>query len=257
MSPGVSFVSDHMTHNVRQDISEQPVSLKCCHRYWLNQMEGKNLPIGIIFDLDGTLIDSEPVHMALYQEIAHSLGYSLSDAEYYSKLRGMTDEETVDAISQMADKKGNRKRLIEEKQRKFAKRLSEGEIKPLNGAVAFVRELHNQGHLLALATSAIGAEAQVALRGLGLTDLFSAVLSAENILHGKPAPDAYLNAARALSLPPKECLVYEDSLAGVQAALAAGIEVVAIGDTRNEMLHHSGAKLVISDFTGHVLPETG
>jgi len=255
LEPGIRFVSDHMVHAVSDERNGRPVSLKCCYRNWLNQMEERNLPLGVVFDLDGTLIDSEAVHKSLYQEIAKTLGYSLSDQEYNSTLRGMTDDETIGAIIQRAGKPANKEKLISRKQGEFAKYLTSGNVKPIPGAVEFVRKIYEQSHVLALATSATDWEATTALEHLGILDLFSAIVSVGKGNPSKPLPDVYERVVRSLRLRQWECVVYEDSLNGIKSAIDAGIEVVAVGDPANEILKGLKVKTIIPDFVNRELPE--
>src|SRR5262249_5969827 len=81
--PKVGCISDHAPHISNCEASRVKEPLKCCYRFWRNRMEDKNYPIAIIFDLDGTILDSEEVHKFLYQQSARTLGYELTDADYF------------------------------------------------------------------------------------------------------------------------------------------------------------------------------
>jgi len=254
MGPGVWFVSDHAVHTANA-CQAQGEAIKCCYRFWRNRMEEKHYPIAVIFDLDGTILDSEETHKRLYQETARSLDYDLTDAEYFSKLRGMTDEETFKRILQLAGKKGNSKKLTAQKQKEFLRCLSEDQMKAVPGATEYIRALEKRGYLLAVATSASREEANIALRSIGLADVFRVLISSENVTIGKPAPEVYLKAVESLGLSPSECLVYEDAIAGIKAASAAQVRVIAVGDVKDESLRRAGAAMIISNFVNHELPE--
>jgi HAD superfamily hydrolase (TIGR01509 family) len=217
-------------------------------------MNNQTHPLGIIFDFDGTLIDSESYHEALYCEAAADLGYQLSNHEYRSRLRGKTDEEIFRFIANFIEDPQRIEEKLEWKQRKFQNLLLHGRIPSVPGAVTFIRSAHMQKIPLALGTSAVYAEAEIGLRGLGVFDFFKRIVSAESVEWGKPAPDIYLKAATLLKIDPKDCLVYEDSLQGVLAATAAGMPVIGIEAVEPERLLEAGALTVIPDFQHHQIP---
>jgi HAD superfamily hydrolase (TIGR01509 family) len=260
ISTSLSLITDHTLHvkaskgpsKVKQIETE---SLKCCMRFWCSQIEGKRYPLGVIFDLDGTLIDSEPTHKLLYQEVAQMAGYHLSDEEYGSKLRGMTDSDTIASIVKLSGKPHNIDDLVVHKQRRYHEYLTESAIPATQGAIAFVKGLAHKGFLLAVATSATTEEACLSLKNLGLSDCISIVVSAESVQNGKPAPDIYLKAAKSLGLAPSECLVYEDAVSGVHGAIAAAMRVIGVTRSDSALLKDAGAMMVIEDFRNHELPE--
>ncbi len=260
VSAYVSVLSDHALHTtslpsllgVRQVQSE---SFRCCMRLWRNKVEGRRYPLGIIFDLDGTLIDSEPVHKELYQEVAKMLDYDLSEEEYRSALRGMTDTATIAAIAHSSGKPRDIDDLVAHKQAKYHEYLKNGNVRAIGGAIEFVRQLAERGFLLAVATSAMTEEAHMAIDSLRLVDVFPVIVSAEAVERGKPAPDLYLKAAELLGLHPDECMVYEDATSGVCGAVAAGMKVIGVASSDAALLREAGARMVIEDFRDHKLPE--
>lgn len=256
IGPRVGFISDHAPHTSNHEASRVNEPLKCCYRFWRNKMEGKNYPIAVIFDLDGTILDSEEVHKFLYQQAARTLGYELTDAVYFSQLRGMTDEETFEHILRLAGKKLSVSKLVEDKKQRFLRHLIENRIKPIAGVVEYIYTLERRGHMLALATSAFKEEATAALGNLKLTKSFQVITTCEDVVVGKPAPEVYEKTLQALRLHPSECLVHEDSIAGIRAAVAAGIRVVAIGDISDKKLKQARASAVIPNFLNYELPES-
>jgi beta-phosphoglucomutase len=209
----------------------------------------KDSTLGIIFDLDGTLIDSESVHLKLYQQLALKIGYKLSDQEYMLNLRGMTDSETFRYLLQKTDKECSVTELVSEKQREYHNFLEGGEVSEIKGAIDYVHQLFDGGFLLAVATSASHEEAKLSLVELGIADDVKVIVSAESVLRGKPAPDIYLYSAQCLGLLPHQCLVYEDSISGVQAACRAGMQVIGVGNMDSNALKAAGAHAVINDFS--------
>jgi HAD superfamily hydrolase (TIGR01509 family) len=255
VGPGVHFVTDHAAHSVQSDAAQSGMSFKCCYRFWLNQMARKRYPVGIIFDLDGTIIDSEHTHKKLYQNMAAALlGYDLTDTQYFSSLCGLTDEETFRRILALAARKGDPEKLAIKKQEEFLRYLTDGKLGEVPGVGGYIRRLAKEGYLIGLATSATKQEATLALEKCGLTNAFDAVITSEEVDIGKPEPHIYRKAVQALGLDPSECLVYEDSINGIIAAHKAGIRVVAVGNAADGAVRRAGAMMRIPDFRNHALP---
>jgi beta-phosphoglucomutase len=211
-------------------------------------------PSGVIFDLDGTLIDNEAIHRELFQDIARSLGYYLSLEEYHSRLSGLGDLEVMEYILASAHRTRSSGELAALKLSRYLTRIQRGDVRATPGAAEYVHRLAERGVKMAVATNATQAEAGAALDLLGLGDVIRTRVSIEMVTRGKPCPDIPLRAARLLGLQPSQCLMYEDSLHGVQAATAAGIAVVGVGAQDPWRLLCAGVMTVISDFCGHELP---
>lgn len=260
MSSSLSLITDHQIHEYApsDDKEIQATSshqrMYCCIRHWNNRLEEKHYPIGIIFDLDGTLLDSELTHIKLYQEAGRNLGYELTNEEYETSLRGKTDEDIIHYMASATKRCDQEEYIIRIKQEKFIAHLRSGEVPPMPGSVDFVKQLSSQHFKLAVVTSATWEELTVALEILGCRNSFQVLVSAESVENGKPAPDPYLKAATLLGLMPRECLVYEDAVAGIYGAVAAGMTAVAIG-LQDESCQRVGALFSIKDFCGHSVPE--
>ena len=218
------------------------------------RLECGHYPLGVIFDLDGTLIDNEELHKTLFQDTARSLGYSLSDDEYRSRLSGLTDSEVMEYILAAAHRSRSISELVTVKLGRYLKQIQTGGVQTIPGAVPFVRSLRECGVRIAVATNASKREADIAVALLGLADVVETCVTIESVTRGKPAPDIHLRAARLLGLAPSDCLVYEDSLHGIQAAVAAGMRVVSVGRTGYDRVRQAGAMMMIEDFDGHDLP---
>ncbi|MDM8530420.1 HAD family phosphatase [Anaerolineales bacterium HSG25] len=205
-------------------------------------------PTAVIFDFDGTILDSEKAHLRAYQALGQVLGYVIPDEEYFANFVGKTDLEILDYMIKRSGQDVTFETLFEQKKRRFMDYLQAGEVTPIAGVVEFVTHLVEQSLPLAIASNAVIAEIEEGVSQLGLRDCFQFMLSVESTTNGKPAPDIYLMAAEQLGVEPASCLVYEDSLTGIQAAVSAGMRVVAVGDINNEQLRQTGAKRIISDF---------
>lgn len=185
----------------------------------------------VIFDLDGTLIDSESVWSGAMSDLAQSIGLrydpsrqhemmgkpSRAAAEVYARLIGSNMD--------VAALEGVRNQFYHDAREKLG-------VTPLPGADRLLRALHAAGIPIALATSENRLRAEDTLARLGWTELFSAVVVTAEVAHGKPAPDIYLEAARRLSVDPADCVAVEDGPAGVESAKASGMAVVGARDVR-------------------------
>jgi HAD superfamily hydrolase (TIGR01509 family) len=179
----------------------------------------------LVFDLDGTLIDSSPLHARAFGEAFAPYGIDVD----YSSIAGLT---TATAVDRVASRAGlvlstmERERLIAEKQARSL-RLISSELQPIKGAVEFVRAAEGR-FARALCTSASRAGADAALTKVGLVGQFDPLITAEVVARGKPDPEAFLMALEAHGVPAEEALVFEDAESGLSAAGAAAIDAVQI-----------------------------
>jgi HAD superfamily hydrolase (TIGR01509 family) len=180
----------------------------------------------VIFDMDGVLIDSEPIHAdatrALLAE--HGVEYPpTADDNFY----GCTDRDVFRLLRA-------RYRLMPSEEQLAASWTSRvvgllgRPLRPMPGVPGVLHELRNAGLRLALASSSAPEIIGATLAGLGLSGMFEPIVSGHEVERGKPAPDIFLEACRRLGLPPAACLFVEDSFNGVAAAAAAGIRCLAV-----------------------------
>ena len=195
---------------------------------------------GVIFDLDGVLINSEPLHCRAFQDVLAPYGVRVTGEEYYAKYLVYSDREVLERL--LPDLKALDE-AIAAKERRYWELLEAGVPAFQDGLALLAR---TGGWRVGLATGSIRREAELALRCLGIRGCFGAVLAREDYGKGKPDPEPYLRAASALGLPPRRCVVIEDAPGGVQAAKAAGMACVAVTHScpRERLLK---ADLVVDD----------
>lgn len=186
----------------------------------------------IVFDFDGVLADSEPLHLRVYQEILEPQGIHLDKATYCEKYLGFDDEGVFQQIAKdyrllLGDEEIEM--LIEEKARRFEKLVSSSDVL-YPGAAPCVRRLAATWPV-GIASGALGAEIELMLRGAELLDIFRFIVSSGDTEHTKPAPDPYLRAAALHGVPPGACVAIEDSHWGLQSARAAGMRTIAVTHT--------------------------
>ncbi|MEO3859286.1 HAD-IA family hydrolase [Acrocarpospora sp. B8E8] len=203
-----------------------------------------------LFDLDGTLINSEARSLVVWGMLLDSHGVEHDE----NVLRGFMGRRGPDVLGEMLPGYDMHALMVEINSYLALPGLPEVEVVP--GAAEFVHAVAASGAPTALVTSARRWWAEDRLRWLGVYDLVQTIVTAEDVTAGKPDPEAYLTAAARLGVEPADCVVFEDSLAGIAAARAAGMTCVGLATT-----HHPGelahADLVVADLTGVKWPITG
>jgi beta-phosphoglucomutase len=185
-----------------------------------------------VFDFDGVLADSEPLHLRVYQQLLEPHGIHLDQATYCERYLGYDDEGVFQKIA--VDYKlllGDEEieMLIEEKARRFEALVSDGNVL-YAGAAACVRRL-GASWPLGIASGALRAEIELMLRGAGLLEAFRFIVSSGETERTKPAADPYLRASELHGILPAACVAIEDSHWGLQSARAAGMRTIAITHT--------------------------
>lgn len=197
----------------------------------------------VVFDMDGVLVDSEPLHMEATRRLlaAYGVGYS---QEENAEFIGFTDLE----IFTILRIRHGLAPATDELTRQFAEKLIElleREAVPLPGVPAVLEGLRRAGYRLALASSSTPKVIAATLRTLRIDGHFPTVVSSVEVGRGKPAPDVFLAAASRLGRPPSRCLVIEDSRNGVLAAKRAGMACVAVPCAATRHQEFAGADLVL------------
>ena len=201
-----------------------------------------------IFDLNGTLIDDMPAHGRAWAAVFRELGVEVPPRRFERELAGMKHGETFEAVLGRKLPEGEAARLGNRKDALY-REIYAPDLRLLPGARELLQRLRRAGIRTAVATAAAAANREFALDGLGVRNLFDAVVGEEAAARGKPAPDLYLAAARALSVEPVGCLAFEDAANGVRAARAAGMRAAAVTTTTPvELLRQAGAEFVLADF---------
>jgi HAD superfamily hydrolase (TIGR01509 family) len=180
----------------------------------------------IVFDMDGVLVDSEPVHFEATRLLLleHGVTYAPDEKENFY---GCTDLEVFRQLRERYRLPADERDLAEAWVTRAAGLLAHRMV-PMAGVPEVLRQLQAEGWRLALASSSSPAIIETTIAGLGLAGMFETTVSGRDVAEGKPAPDIFLEAVRRLGLRPDRCLVVEDSYNGLQAARAAGIPCIVI-----------------------------
>ena len=202
----------------------------------------------VIFDMDGVLVDSHPVHEKAWRCLLESLGRSITDQELEFVHDGRKREDILrHFFGELPEAELRQYGAI--KARFFAEFA--GEIQLVKGVREFVAALREAGVRLGVASSASRDRAEQILEQFELRRYFGAVVTGDDVAKGKPDPAVYLAACERLQADPGSSLVVEDAVSGVQGALAAGMRCMGIADSpRAQLLYEAGAGFVVSNFEG-------
>ncbi|MCC6867894.1 MAG: HAD-IA family hydrolase [Burkholderiales bacterium] len=204
---------------------------------------------GFLFDLDGTLAQTEHLHFAAFQALLAEHDRSLDEATFVQHVSGRSNEDiTAFLFPELGE--AQRGEIAQDKERWFRKLAASAGVGTTPGAAEFLAWVRSRGIATAVVTNAPRENADLVIDVIGFAEAFDTVIIAPELPRGKPHPDPYLAALRALSLEPTQALAIEDSIAGIAAARAAGIDVVAVATPATAaVLAASGPTLTIGDLT--------
>ena len=200
----------------------------------------------LIFDCDGVLVDSEALACEIDAQILTGIGIPYTAQDIARKFVGVSFKDMVARLEAEHGRVLPTDLCAQLDSALFAK--FETDLKPIKGIREAILSLP---YPRCVASSSTPDRIAMSLRITGLSDLFNHVFSATQVAHGKPAPDLFLHAAAQMGASPKDCVVIEDSAAGIQGALAAGMRVIGFtggehcGPEHAEMLRQAGASVVI------------
>lgn len=208
---------------------------------------------GAIFDMDGVLVDSHPVHMRAWERFLKSQGRPVSQQDLDFILEGRKREEILrhfmgELTPELLASYGHQKEAL------F--REEAVNMKAIPGVTGFLDELASASLPMGVASCGGRGRVNHLLDQLQLTHYFRFIITGDDVKDGKPDPAIFLKTAGHLQIHPEDLLVFEDSVSGVRAARAAGMECLGIADnSRAEELRMAGAKCIVEDFLKLTLPE--
>jgi beta-phosphoglucomutase len=212
----------------------------------------------VIFDFDGIIVDTEPLHYRAFQELLAPLGLGYSWQDYLDHYIGFDDRDALRNAFRSVGKTlsdGELVKLVEEKGAAFQRILASGEVDPYPGVVELLCAL--SGRIpLALCSGALPTDIDPILMRLGITGIFDVIVSAADVMASKPDPESYALAVARLKeaypgrgIIPENCLAIEDTPAGIASAVGAGLKVLAVANSYPEG-ELSGALRVVSSLAG-------
>ena len=200
----------------------------------------------IIFDMDGVIIDSEPIHTEIAIAVMQDFGGKPTSEEIYDEFVGVTNREMWSILRERHKLNVSLDQLMEKHREYKIKRFFNEPVPPIDGIEDLMRLAKSRGLKIALATSSPKYFAEHILKSAGLSEYFDALVTADDISHGKPDPEIYLKAAQILGLDPGSCVAVEDAFLGIQSAKDAGMRVIAFKNPNSGNQDTSRADFVVS-----------
>lgn len=182
---------------------------------------------GVIFDMDGVISDTQKFHAQVESSLLARFGIKLSPEEITNKYSGVRTRDFFEKLLCLQDEEYDIDALMAEKWNAMEK-LSFRSVDAIPGAIDLIKKLHEAGYPMAVASASNLLFVDSVLNMLGIKDYFSAVISGDMVRKGKPDPESFLMAAPRIGVVPDECLVIEDGVSGMEAALAAGMKCIGL-----------------------------
>ncbi len=210
---------------------------------------------GLIFDMDGTMVDNMMVHHEAWQRKLASLGIEMSMAEVKEHIHGV-NEEILERLFGNRFTSEERKRIAWEKELEYREIFAD-RLQLIHGLDVFLAEMHQAGMAMAIGTAAPPENVDFVLDRLNLRNYFTGIIHARHVSKGKPDPETFVMAAQTIGIPVRNCLVFEDSLAGARTAKNAGCHAIIVTSThaREEFQEFDHILKFINDFSEITLKE--
>jgi HAD superfamily hydrolase (TIGR01509 family) len=183
----------------------------------------------VIFDIDGLMIDSERISQRSWGQVMADAGYPLSE-EVYLQMIGRTEKDVRYILQRVYGEEFPFDEMYHRREERFNQIIAREGMPVKPGLITLLDFIDAKGMKKAVASSTYCRLAEMKLIAAGIRERFSVLVTGDEVAHGKPAPDLFLAAAARIETPPAECLVLEDSEAGLQAAHAAGMAPVWVPD---------------------------
>lgn len=203
---------------------------------------------GVVFDLDGVIVDSHPLHKRAWRAFLASVGKEVSESDLDFILEGRRRRDIL--IHFLGDISETHIQEYGSKKDEYFRQAS-SELEPVPGTVEFIRTITKTGLRIAVATSASRQRARWTLEQLKIADCFEVVVTGDEVIQSKPDPAIYRLAAQRLSISPEYLFAVEDSVCGVHSAKSAGLRCLGIGIAKDVYpLLHAGADVVFPSLVG-------
>lgn len=199
----------------------------------------------VIFDMDGVIIDSEPLHQKVEEELLEDLGGTMtaSDKEAFV---GTTDYHMWSTMKERFNLSQSVEEMINSKKERFLNQIHT--VFLVDGFKEVLSQLKEEGYLIALASSNNRKAVDHIVKQFDLAKDFELTMSGEDVTHGKPHPEIFLKTAEAMGVVPADCLVIEDAKNGVEAAKAAGMKCIGLDNPNSGPQDLSEADIVLKDY---------
>jgi HAD superfamily hydrolase (TIGR01509 family) len=227
----------------------------------LRTYRGNRMLKAVIFDMDGVIVDSEPIHIEIDKKVLKICGINADD-EMLRPYIGVSNPDMWKDLKEKHDLPLSVDELIKLQNEIKIKVFSESGLKAIDGIKELLADLKHNNIISAVASSSPRFFIETVLKITGVGGFFKDILSGEEVERGKPFPDVFLRTAQMLKVAPEECIVIEDSENGVKAALAAGMKCVGFANPNSGPQDLTGASSIVDsirelnyEFLKDIVPE--
>jgi len=200
--------------------------------------------MAVIWDVDGTIVDTAELHFQAWHTIFAKRGFNFSN-ENFRKDFGMRNDMVIRNFLGEHIGGQDAQAISDEKNRIYRNALQKSNLRPMSGALALLEALYMRGVPMAVASSAACQNIEIVLRTLGIQHMFQAIVSGEEVIHGKPNPEIYQKAATKLQIEARHCVVIEDAIGGITGACAAGMHSIGVA-TNHPPISLQAADIVVN-----------
>ncbi|WP_320178370.1 HAD family hydrolase [Roseovarius pacificus] len=202
----------------------------------------------VIFDMDGVIIDSEPVHVRIESVLFDELGIIMAPGEQESYV-GTSGANMFALIKKRHGLAQSVESLLKISRSRLKEVLRSGDIDMVGGAASLIHRLHEKGYPLALASSSINEHIDIVMERFTIARYFRCRVSGDDVTQSKPDPEIFLTTARRMGVPPEDCWVIEDSEHGVRAAVDAGMRCIGFANPNSGNQNLSKADYIIRNMS--------
>jgi len=188
----------------------------------------------VLWDMDGTLIDSEEFHWISWRNTLANEGITITREQFLSSF-GQRNDSIIPRWLGAAATPERIEKISTAKEELYRHLVRREGMSPEPGVAAWLHRLHREGWLQAIASAAPRANIDAVLHALSATHIFQGIVSADDVHRGKPDPEVYLIAASRVGVPPERCIVVEDAVAGVQGAHSAGMKSIGVSHNGKQL----------------------
>jgi beta-phosphoglucomutase len=206
------------------------------------------MPLAVIFDMDGVLVDSFQAHLQAWKSMARDEGLPFDPARFTANF-GRTSRELIAALWPDRSYTDAQHEDLADRREAAYRRIVQANFPEMPGARELIHSLHRDGFALALGSSGPVENADLVLEKLGVRNLFRAVVTGKDVRRGKPDPEVFLTAAARLGIAPRSCAVIEDAPPGIAAANASGMLSIGLSSPGPAYRPLSDARLVVHSLT--------
>lgn len=200
----------------------------------------------VIFDVDGVLADTGPIHFESWVKLANEIGKNFKKSFFEATFGEQSVPITRKLVGNNVDQN-----LVEkwaQLKELYYREMVRDKIKPLPGVIKLIEDLKSNNFKLAVGSSGPSENVDLLMKALKIEEFFDSVITAEDIQNGKPSPDVFLLASEKINIKPENCVVIEDAPVGIEAAKRANMKCIAL-TTTHEIVKLHGADIIVQDLS--------